>query len=1082
MKRKLLGLAACALFVPMIASAQTTGTISGKVTNDDGKPVPGATIRIVGGTQGAIAKADGSYLIAGVRAGDYELKVTAIGLLEKRQNVRVSVGQTTTANFELSTKTTRTTEIKVTADKFIKPEKNGTVRSRTGEDISNSSRTTVQAAVALQSGVTTAGVNGFAIRGGRATETSIRVDGVEVSDVFSGGFGNTAAGFYPTISPLAVQEVQVISSGFSAEYGDILSGVVNSVTRAGRNDRYEGQFRFRTGVPALYGSSTPITVKKTGTDQDTTLPGAPLLGSGSKLYEFAVGGPMPGFDRLTFFFTGKYNSIPYSGSGYEVYDMSPEYAHARAEVAKKVWGFALEPTNLGQLPHQLAMIRDVNGKLKLNVTDEIFLEVGGEIGLTSSEAGGWGSNYQFDHPTFVRNGETVVDNSLLERDMQQTNQNTIINRANLRYFQNLDAATYFEVIGSWVRQRNESGKKDETKKYGMLDVFDIYGPDDKDNNVVIDRYEAPEQDIQLNQFLSDKISSFARNPITGLYEGGEVGGASRNPYGLIDAGNFPVHGNDRVLEVREATVLNLKGNYETNFALGEVKTQVRAGFELNQSTLRRHENNLPWDPNPFFDVYGYDAHYFSGIDTTGTLADFFSKPYKPLDGALYVSTRFDYKSIVFQPGIRFDFINPNTKMPPSRRSSISEVVKALQTAEDASLKFQVSPRIGVSYPITEASQFRVNFGVMFKMPDYNNLYDNAFGDAQRGNQLFGNPNIDPQKAFIYEMGYEAQIAEDYYIDVSAYYRDIFNQTGITYVPALPSPYVVYSVSEYGNVRGIEITARKALSDNFSAELNYTLQKAVGTASSPEANYSTITGAVDPYTGEQQKLPLTEYPLNYDQTHNLNATVNLVWGDGQGPTIGGLKLLENTTIGVTGTFQTGLPYTRENDKGIQTTEFNSQRFPSQFTTEAHIERGFMLRDLLGEAAGRLEISFYADVYNLFNATGPVGVRLSRAPGGSRYSITGSPDYDGSAMNRKIGDFIATPHYRDVVPERPETWDVQQYDRFGTRFYNPYADSNLDGVVTQAERYEGYQRYIATIQTLRGSYQTPRTVAVGFRIRF
>ncbi len=1080
MKRKLLGVAAAFAFLaPIAMQAQTTGTLSGKVTDDDGKPVPGATIRLEGTTQGAKSKADGNYLIAGVRAGEYGVIVTSVGFAPYKGAVSISIGTTTTLNVKMRTKAIETGPIVIKGSRdLIHRENHGKVNTKSGIDIENSSRTTIQGAVALSSGVTTAGVNGFAIRGGRATETSIRVDGVEVGDPFIGGFGSTSSGLYPTVSPLAVQEVQVVSSGFSAEYGDILSGVVNSVTRSGRKDRYEGTFRFRTTVPALYGSSEAITVKKVGTDSDTTLPGAKLMGSGSKLYEFGIGGPIPGFDRVTFYITGKYNGIPYSGSSYEVYDMSDEFARQRAGVAEKAWGFSLKPTNLGQLSHQEAMVRNLNGKFKIEVDSNIFVELGGEIGLTSTESGGWSSIYQFDHP--IVNG--VENTALSESDMQQTNQNTIINRANMRYFQNLDAGTYLEVLASWVHHRTEAGKKDESKTYGPFDTYDIYGPEDLNNDNVIDRYALPETDLQLNQYLTDKVSGYARNPITGLFEGGEIGGASRNPYGLIDAGNFPVHGNDRVLEVRESTVLDLKGNYETNFDLGEVKTQVKAGFEVKQTTLRRHENNLPWDPNPFFDVYGFDANYFNGTDTTGTLRDFFSKPFKPIEGALYVSTSFDYKSIVFQPGVRFDFTNPNTKMPPSQRGSVAEVVRALQTAEDASMKFQVSPRIGVSYPITDQSQFRVNFGVMFKMPDFNNLYDNAFGDAQRGNQLFGNPNIDPQKALMYEMGYQAQISEDYYIDVSAFYRDIYNQTGVTYVPAIPSPYIVYSVSEYGNVRGIEVSARKLLSDNISAEINYTLQKAVGTASAPEANYSSLTGGVDPYTGEQQKLPLTEYPLNYDQTHALNASVNFVWGDGQGPTVGGLKLLENSTIGITATYNTGLPYTRETSKGLPTTEFNSQRYPSTLSTEAHLERGFKLRDLLGESVGNLEISFYADVFNLLNYTGPIGVRLSRAPGGSRYSITGSADNDGSAMDRSIGDFIATPHYRDIDANRPETWDSQQYDRFGTRYYNPYSDSNLDGVVTQQERYEGYQRYIATIQTLRSQYQTPRTVAVGFRVRF
>ena len=50
------------------------------------------------------------------------------------------------------------------------------------------------------------------------------------------------------------------------------------------------------------------------------------------------------------------------------------------------------------------------------------------------------------------------------------------------------------------------------------------------------------------------------------------------------------------------------------------------------------------------------------------------------------------------------------------------------------------------------------------------------------------------------------------------------------------------------------------------------------------------------------------------------------------------------------------------------------------------------------------------------------------------------------------------------------------------YNPYADLNLDGVVTQNEKYEGYKKFIATIQTQRGTYKFPRTVNLGIRLNF
>jgi hypothetical protein len=1080
-------LAAFALIAPMTIFAQTTGVLSGKVIDNEGKPVIGATIRIGGTTQGGISKApDGRFTIAGIRAGDYEVTISAIGQTTEKRSVRISVDQTTTLNVRLGEGVVQGKIVVVKGDRgpMVRPENTGTISTTRAEDLERSARTSIVGAVQLQGGVTTGGVNGFSIRGGRSNETSIRVDGVSISDPFSGGFGNTNANLYPTVSTLAVQEVQTISSGFSAEYGDVLSGVVNSVTKTGRNDRYEGSFRFRTQIGALYGSSDPLTVKKVGTDRDTTLPAAKAMPSGSKLYEFAFGGPIPGVDMITFYITGKYNPIKYSSSGLEVYDISPEFAQQRGPIAASLGQPVINPTNLGQLPNSSAMVRDLNVKLKFALTDDIFIELSGEDGLTRREFADWGKLYMLDPATFTTNGpgltkvndSTFINPSILERDHQGINQNTIVQRGIVRYFQTLDPASYFEITGAYIHNKEQTGRK-EVRDYGAFEAYNIYYPEDANGDVIIDRFADPKKDPPAP--LTQPVST--QNPLTGFIEGGENVGASYNPYGLND-GNFPAHGAERSLEFRDGETISFKGTYESNLDLGEVKTRIKTGFDLATYTLRRHQNSLPWDQKPFFDVYGYNSTYFVNDDSTGTLNAFFSKPYHPLTGALYLTTTFTYKSINFSPGVRFDFVNPNAPISPLYRNSVASVVQQLDTTGDASLKFQVSPRIGVSYPITDKSQFRVNFAAMFKMPEFNLLYDNAFGDTKRGNQLFGNPNIDPQKVFAYEMGYEAQIAEDYYVNVSAYYRDIFNQTGISFVPILPSPYTIYSVQEYGNVRGLQLSARRQLADNFAVDLNYTLQQARGTASSPDANYSVVTASIDPFTGQPQKFPLTEFPLNYDQTHSLNGTLTLVWGDGEGPALGGIHILENSNITVTGTFTSGLPYTLENSRGEQTTEFNSQRLPSQFNTEAHIEKGFKLKDIFGDAMGNLEVSLYADVFNLLNSTGPVDVKYSRTPGGSRFSITGSPDYDGAALNRQMGEFTATNYYRDMDPARSETVSANQYDIYGRRLYNVYADGNLDGVVTQAEKYEGYQRFVANVQARRGAYQFPRQITAGFRIRF
>lgn len=1108
MKRILLCLAAMFVALPVLLSAQTTGTLEGKVTDEDGSPIPGARIEVVGTSRGAVTKPNGTFIIAGLRAGTYTIKISSLGKTTVEESAAISVGVTTTLNVQMTEDAgDPDAVIKKTVRREVDEVDPTTTGARTDlgrDDVAGQTTTTVFGAVLRDASVSGTG-GGLGIRGGRANEASIRRDGIEISDPVSGGAGPAGLGAFPDVSPYAVETVSILASGFAAEYGDVLSGVSNTVTRSGRNDKYEGVVNFRTPLPFLFGSSEPITVKIPGTDRDTTLPGYKMQSSNSRIYDFGFGGPIPflknsaGKNALTFFLTGRYNSIEYVGNSYEVFDISEEFAAARAQKAREVWGYALEPTNTGQLPGQTAMIRNVNAKLKYDIASGTYFELGGEIGLSSTENGGWlgdGHFYQQDHPVFARqeNGVTVYDTvtSILERDVQATDDNTIINRGTAHFFTQLsdDATSFIDILGSYVVNRFEIGKKDETREYGIFDVYDIPEPVDAyiveadelelGDNGAIDIYESPLHEKLLNQYLTDSTTINARNPITGLFEGPGAGGASRNPYGLIDAANFPAHGNSRSLEIRDSKTLSLSGSYETNFLLGDqsgdgenaVRTQVRTGFDFAHYTLRRHSNSLPWDQNPFFDVYGYESTYFNSKDSTGALREFLSQPYNPFKGALWAQARFTYKTIVFVPGLRFDFFNPNTQTAPLNRQNPEDILAALDTLSDASMKFQVSPRLGISYPVTNLSNFRVNFGMMFKMPEMNLLYDNAYGDAQRGNQLFGNPDIEPQKVIIYDLGYEARVAEDYVVDVSAFYRDIFNQSGVTYVPAIPSPYIVYTVQEYGNVRGLELKLERRRKDHIFGRLNYTLQRAAGTASSPSSNYSVLISSPDPYTGERRDNPLTEFPLSYDQTHKFNTTLGLFWNNDDGPTLGSMHILENTEISVTALFGSGLPYTRVDTRGQQVGEFNANRYPSQFTMEGQIRKSFLMKDIFGESVGDLRATLYLQVYNLLNNTGPI----------SYYSTTGNPDQNGTSLDRQIGEFPATAYYDKIVEERPETYSTLQYDPFGSRFYNPYVDFNLDGVVTQQEKYEGYQRLVATVQSRRNNYATPRTFAAGITIEF
>jgi outer membrane receptor protein involved in Fe transport len=88
----------------------------------------------------------------------------------------------------------------------------------------------------MSSGVQT-GSEGYSIRGSRPSETQIRLDGMNMGNQFSGGFGASGSQYFPMVSAYATEEVQIITGNFAAQYGDAQGGIINSVMKTGRTDR-----------------------------------------------------------------------------------------------------------------------------------------------------------------------------------------------------------------------------------------------------------------------------------------------------------------------------------------------------------------------------------------------------------------------------------------------------------------------------------------------------------------------------------------------------------------------------------------------------------------------------------------------------------------------------------------------------------------------------------------------------------------------------------------------------------------------------------------------------------------------------
>ncbi len=215
----------------------TTGKIAGKILDKNtGESLLGANIIVMGTTLGASADVDGNYYIINIPPGEYEVKASMIGYSSFTiQKVRVSVDQTTKLDFELVSESIELNDVVVTAERLlVRKDLTSTEETISGDNISMLPLEDVSSVVNLQAGV----VDGH-FRGGRSTEVKYLVDGIAVNDVYS-----RQSSLSPEIN--SIEEVQVITGTFNAEYGEALSGVVNQVTKVA-GDKFDGNVSFYSG-------------------------------------------------------------------------------------------------------------------------------------------------------------------------------------------------------------------------------------------------------------------------------------------------------------------------------------------------------------------------------------------------------------------------------------------------------------------------------------------------------------------------------------------------------------------------------------------------------------------------------------------------------------------------------------------------------------------------------------------------------------------------------------------------------------------------------------------------------------------
>jgi outer membrane receptor protein involved in Fe transport len=843
-------------------NAGTTGKIAGRVLDTGtGDPLAGVNIYIEAQSLGAASDADGYFYILNISPGKYTVIAQIIGYRDVRfENVKVTIDQTTTLNVRMEqTVIESAEEIVVVAERpLIDMDVTSSAVSISAEEIQAMPVDNFNEVVNNQAGV----VAGH-FRGGRTGEVKYMVDGLPVNDPYS----NSQA---VTIENVSIQELEIISGTFNAEYGQAMSGIVNIITRDGRRDRIEAEVSAYAGT--FYST------------HDNIFPNIDQLnGKGTQNLQLTLNGPVPYLNKLTFFITGRYedNEGYYFGNRLYLPTDNDPY---------------MPSGDSSYIPMANSTHRSLQGKLTY------FLNPNIRLSYNILWGNDWGRNY--DH------AYRLTPDGLVDNYGGTTNQSLIFNHS-------LSNSTFYTVKFS----------QNYSNYYGYL-YEDPYDP----------RYVIPEQGLPQSAYTF------------------RSGGNQNWRYDRFSLTNIAKI--DLVSQV----------NRQHKISAGI----IALGYKINSTGSSFNDG----------DAAPEDIHSIEYPDIYAPGYAYYTK--EPYEASAYVQDKMEYDDLIINLGLRFDYFNPNTMTLGDPRNPEYNDLFPFYNVESEE-RMQLSPRLGIAFPISSTGVIHVSYGHFFQTPNFSQLYaeikDMPDGttrfliEKQGLSTVIGNPNLDAQRTTMYEAGIQQGLTTELALEFTAYYRDVRNLIDTEVLETYDGyRFARYINKDYANIRGLIMSLEKRFMSMWGARVDFTYQFAEGNASDP------LTVFYDNQSETPDETEKRFLPLDWDQRMTLNISLNV-------------GKPADWMLGMIGRYGTGTPYSAEvRWTGVNVNWRNNRIKPSSLTFDLRAEKSFTI--------ARTRVSLYLLIYNLldrlnewgvYGSSGRAGIDLNSQFAGDVVGLTTTEDY-------------------------------------------------------------------------------------------